>query len=89
MSPEEFALRRFIQCRLMNVDYMTSHSLKDIERDAKRRRYVEGFESYIRGGSGGQEAMFLDDILRRIGLLWRLYISSASHHHRGAPSIGT
>ena len=47
MPPEEhkeFALRRFIECRLMNADYMASHSLKDIKHDARRRRYVEGFD---------------------------------------------
>ena len=41
---KEFALRRFIECRLMNGDYMASHSLKDIKHDARRRRYVEGFD---------------------------------------------
>jgi hypothetical protein len=46
MPPEdkEFALRRFIICRLNSADYMATHTLKDIRRDAKRRRFCEGFD---------------------------------------------
>ena len=47
MPPEthrEFALRRFIETRLSNKDYMSTHTLEDVRKSALRRWNTIGFD---------------------------------------------
>ncbi|MFZ0510073.1 MAG: hypothetical protein WAM14_00580, partial [Candidatus Nitrosopolaris sp.] len=47
MPPEahkEIELRHFIESRLTNDDYMSSHSLEDVKKSALRRRNTENFD---------------------------------------------
>ena len=44
-SHKEFALRRFVETRLLDQDYMKEHSLEDLKQSALRRRYVENFDA--------------------------------------------
>ncbi|MGC1931177.1 MAG: hypothetical protein WA667_19585 [Candidatus Nitrosopolaris sp.] len=49
MPPEahkEIELRHFIESRLTNDDYMSSHSLEDVKKLALTRRNTVGFEKY-------------------------------------------
>ncbi|MGC1932568.1 MAG: hypothetical protein WA667_26640 [Candidatus Nitrosopolaris sp.] len=44
-NQKQMALKHFIECRLLNSDYMATHSLEDVRQSALRRRYVLDFDN--------------------------------------------
>ncbi|MFZ0514521.1 MAG: hypothetical protein WAM14_23150 [Candidatus Nitrosopolaris sp.] len=44
VDEKQIALRRFVETRLLNSEYMSNHTLEDLKESAKRRRNTVGFE---------------------------------------------